>query len=204
MAAISAGEFERIFKEFYKPLCLFALRFTEKTEDAEDVVQQVFADVWDKNSHDMVIANFKSYLYQAVRNRSLTLIAQSSDMLQTTECIADIEDLSEEEQIYQSERDARLWAAIDGLPAERKKIFLLSKRDGLKYQEIAEELHISIKTVDRKVKCLCITNTKKKNEEIRVICDVDDECGIGERTTVVVDAGSRDDGRQERRLFLYR
>ena len=85
-----------------------SLRFTEKTEDAEDVVQQVFADVWDKNSHDMVIANFKSYLYQAVRNRSLTLIAQSSDMLQTTECIADIEDLSEEEQIYQSERDARL------------------------------------------------------------------------------------------------
>ena len=121
-------------------MCLFALRFTGKTEDAEDVVQQVFADVWDKNSHDMVIANFKSYLYQAVRNRSLTLIAQSSDMLQTTECIADIEDLSEE--------DARLWAAIDGLPAERKKIFLLSKRDGLKYQEIAEELHISIKTVE--------------------------------------------------------
>lgn len=40
MAAISAGEFERIFKELYKPLCLFALRFTEKTEDAEDVVQQ--------------------------------------------------------------------------------------------------------------------------------------------------------------------
>ena len=45
MAAISAGEFERIFKELYKPLCLFALRFTEKTEDAEDVVQQAFADI---------------------------------------------------------------------------------------------------------------------------------------------------------------
>ena len=72
-------------------------------------------------------------------------------MLQTTECIADIEDLSEEEQIYQSERDARLWAAIDGLPAERKKIFLLSKRDGLKYQEIAEELQISIKTVENQM-----------------------------------------------------
>lgn len=145
MAAISAGEFERIFKEFYKPLCLFALRFTEKTEDAEDVVQQVFADVWDKNSHDMVIANFKSYLYQAVRNRSLTLIAQSSDMLQTTECIADIEDLSEEEQIYQSERDARLWAAIDGLPAERKKIFLLSKRDGLNIRRLRRSCRFPLK-----------------------------------------------------------
>ena len=49
MAAISAGEFERIFKEFYKPLCLFALRFTEKMEDAEDVVQQ-FCDVWDRTA----------------------------------------------------------------------------------------------------------------------------------------------------------
>ena len=91
MAAISAGEFERIFKELYKPLCLFALRFTEKTEDAEDVVQQAFADIWDKNSHNVVIANLKSYLYQAVRNRSLTLIAQSSDVLQATECIADMQ-----------------------------------------------------------------------------------------------------------------
>ena len=138
-------------RSFISPCACLHSVLQKKTEDAEDVVQQVFADAWDKNSHDMVIANFKSYLYQAVRNRSLTLIAQSSDMLQTTECIADIEDLSEEEQIYQSERDARLWAAIDGLPAERKKIFLLSKRDGLKYQEIAEELHISIKTVENQM-----------------------------------------------------
>ena len=58
----------------------------------------------------MVIANFKSYLYQAVRNRSLTLIAQSSDMLQTTECIVDIEDPSEEETDISIGTDARLGA----------------------------------------------------------------------------------------------
>ena len=130
---------------------MFALRFTEKTEDAEDVVQQAFADVWDKCCHNVTIANFKSYLYQAVRNRSLTLVAQSADTGQTTEFLADMEDMSEEEQMYQSERDARLWAAIDELPPERKKIFLLSKRDGLKYQEIAEELNISIKTVENQI-----------------------------------------------------
>lgn len=151
MAAISAGEFERIFKELYRPLCLFALRFTEKTEDAEDVVQQAFADVWDKCCHNVTIANFKSYLYQAVRNRSLTLIAQSSDTGPDTESLADLEDTSEEEQISRSERDARLWTAIDGLPPERKKIFLLAKRDGLKYQEIAEELNISVKTVENQI-----------------------------------------------------
>lgn len=150
MATISAGDFERVFKELYKPLCLFALRFTERTEDAEDVVQQAFVDVWDKNNQNLQIANMKSYLYQAVRNRSLTL-AQSAGKLQSMDCLADIEDLSEEEQIWQSERDARLWAAIDKLPAERKRIFLLSKRDGLKYQEIADELHISVKTVENQI-----------------------------------------------------
>lgn len=151
MAAISNGEFERVFRELYKPLCMFALRFTEKTEDAEDVVQQAFTDVWDKNIHDITIANLKSYLFQAVRNRSLTLIAHSADTELTTEFIADLEDLSLEEQAYCAERDARLWNAIDNLPPERKKVFLLSKRDGLKYQEIAEELNISVKTVENQI-----------------------------------------------------
>lgn len=151
MAGVSTSEFERIFRGLYRPLCLFALRFIERVEDAEDVVQQAFADVWDKNREDVKIANIRSYLYQAVRNRSLTLAAQSPETRSDTECLAEMEDLSEEEQVYQSERDARLWAAIDALPPERRKIFLLSKRDGLKYQEIAEELGLSIKTIENQM-----------------------------------------------------
>ena len=132
MAIISSGEFEQYFRDLYKPLCLFALRFTERLDDAED------------------IENLKSYMYQAVRNRSLSLVTQPVE-LQTTDQFPDMEDSSEEEQMYNAERDARLWNAIDGLPPERKKIFLLSKRDGLKYQEIAEELNISIKTVENQM-----------------------------------------------------
>ena len=142
MAIISSGEFEQYFRDLYKPLCLFALRFTERLDDAEDIVQQAFADV--------LIENLKSYMYQAVRNRSLSLVTQPVE-LQTTDQFPDMEDVSEEEQMYNAERDARLWNAIDGLPPERKKIFLLSKRDGLKYQEIAEELNISIKTVENQM-----------------------------------------------------
>lgn len=150
MAAISSGEFERYFRELYQPLCMFALRFTERLDDAEDIVQQAFADVWDKNINNILIDNLKSYMYQAVRNRSLSLVTQPVD-LQTTDQLPDLEDSSEDERIYNAERDARLWNAIDGLPPERKKIFLLSKRDGLKYQEIAEELNISIKTVENQM-----------------------------------------------------
>lgn len=150
MAAISSGEFERYFRELYQPLCMFALRFTERLDDAEDIVQQAFADVWDKNINNILIDNLKSYMYQAVRNRSLSLVMQPTD-LQTTDQLPDMEDSSEDERVYNAERDARLWNAIDGLPPERKKIFLLSKRDGLKYQEIAEELNISIKTVENQM-----------------------------------------------------
>ncbi len=150
MSQLSSPQFETYFKQLYRPLCLFALRFLERTEDAEDVVQQAFADVWEKNRNGSAILHLKPYLYQAVRNRSLSLITQSPS-LPSTDDVSDLADLSDEEQIRQAEQDARLWEAIDQLPPERKKIFLLAKRDGLKYQEIAERLQISIKTVENQM-----------------------------------------------------
>lgn len=150
MAVLTADEFEQNFKSLYKPLCLFALRYMERTDDAEDVVQQAFADVWDKNRAGVSISNLKAYLYQAVRNRSLSFLSAMAS-IETTDVIPDIEDTTEDEQIRDAERDARLWEAIDQLPPERKKIFLLSKRDGLKYQEIADELHLSVKTVENQM-----------------------------------------------------
>ena len=144
-----AKEFEEHFRCLYRPLNMYALRYTENLDDAEDIVQQAFSDVWEKLAEGMHIQNLKAYMYQAVRNRSLTLIANRQAPCENE--MPDIEDQTEEERILQSERDARLWNAIDGLPPERKKIFLLSKRDGLKYQEIAEELNISIKTVENQM-----------------------------------------------------
>ena len=150
MAAFTTEDFEYQFKSLYKPLCLFALRYTGQVDEAEDIVQQAFADIWDKNNNGNLIGNLKAYLYQAVRNRSLTFATQPVNT-QATEWLPDVEDTSEEEQIACSERDARLWDAIDRLPPERKKIFLLSKRDGLKYQEIAEELNLSVKTIENQM-----------------------------------------------------
>ncbi|MDR1402278.1 MAG: RNA polymerase sigma-70 factor [Tannerellaceae bacterium] len=150
MGAFTTEEFERSFKELYQPLCLFALRFTNKVDDAEDAVQQTFADLWDKRTGMNRILNLKAYLFQSVRNRSLSVIAKS-EWIQSEELFPDVEDCSLEENIYHAERDARLWNEIDKLPPERKKIFLLSKRDGLKYREIADELNISIKTVENQI-----------------------------------------------------
>ena len=69
-----AMDFEQEFKVLYRPLCLFALQFIPRTEDAEDIVQQAFADVREKLCEGASILNMKAYMYQAVKNRSITLI----------------------------------------------------------------------------------------------------------------------------------
>lgn len=147
---LSAKEFEYHFRCLYRPLNMYALRYTENLDDAEDIVQQAFSDVWEKLAEGTPVQNLKAYMYQAVRNRSLSLIASRQAHYDATE-LTDLEDLTEEERIIRSERDARLWTAIDHLPTERKRIFLLSKRDGLTYLEIASELGISIKTVEHQI-----------------------------------------------------
>lgn len=146
---LSAKEFEEHFRCLYRPLNMYALRYTENLDDAEDIVQQAFSDVWEKLAQGMHIQNLKAYMYQAVRNRSLNLIANRQAPCENE--TPDIEDQTEEERILQSERDARLWTAIDRLPTERRKILLLSKRDGLTYQEIANELNLSVKTVEHQI-----------------------------------------------------
>ena len=83
-----------------------------------------------------------------MKNRSIHFAARKREEILTDELPDDLSDTTDEERIALAERDARLWSAIDRLPSERRRIFLLSKRDGLKYQEIAEELHISVKTVE--------------------------------------------------------
>lgn len=150
MTGISLQEFERSFKSLYKPLCLYSLRITESLDDTEDIVQQAFSDAWDKSRGGVVIDNLKAYLYRAVYNRSLSFVSQSPSH-QTTAELPDMEDTSEDEQIYEAERNARLWRAIDNLPPARKTIFLMSKRDGMKYREIAEKLELSVKTVENQM-----------------------------------------------------
>lgn len=143
------SEFETSFRCHYRPLTMYALRYTENIDDAEDIVQQAFIETWERLSGGKAIGNLKAYLYAVVRNDSLTRTARPD----RTEPLQEdgSEEMSEEERIIRSERDAQLWTAIDQLPKARKQIFLLAKRDGLSYKEIADELGLSIKTVEHQI-----------------------------------------------------
>ncbi len=145
--------FEKAFHELYRPLCLYALNYTQAYEDSEDIVQQLFTDVWEKlQQKELNIVHLKSYLYTAVKNRSLNHCHKEKIFLPIENQKQDLpEDDYQEALIRESCKEARMWDWIDALPKERRTIFLMAKQKGMKYQEIANELKLSVKTVENQM-----------------------------------------------------
>lgn len=142
---------DELFRYNYRPLCLYALHYLKDPDAAEDVVQECFAMLWEKISSGNPVANRRAYLYMSVRNRCLDFLRRSglkTEELKPSDANGFIDDDDAQER---AGIEARLWTAIDSLPEKCREVFLLSKRDGLKYEEIAEELGISENTVRNQI-----------------------------------------------------
>lgn len=143
--------FEKIFLRFYGPLCKFAWRFLNSRHIAEEVVQDAFLSMWESRETLDSGQNIKSYLYQAVRNRALNYIKHEKVAERhnreitwiNPEPATQIHSLDEESEFVR-----QVQQAISHLPEGARQIYKLSRKDGLTYQEIAEVLDISPKTVE--------------------------------------------------------
>lgn len=146
--------FEILFKQYYEPLCNFVFGIVKDYDASEDVIQELFVKFWEKRNNFSDDISIKAYLYRAARNMSLNQIKHFGvkkdfnlfnqiKLSDTEQNIANPAEISElQEMIAQ---------AVNELPTERKKIFLMSRQDGLKYKEIARELNISVKTVENQM-----------------------------------------------------
>lgn len=139
---MTAREFEIGFRGLYLPLGMYAMRIVGDAAEAEDMVQDAFAKAWAYVEEGGDIGNLRAFMYRAVRNACLTHLRDKREMLG-----ADSLPEVAEEDIDTSMRDAMIWKAIDSLPDRCREVFLMSKRDGLTNEEIADELGLSIKTV---------------------------------------------------------
>ena len=133
-------DMEKVYREHFRPLCLFALHYTGETASAEDIVQDVFMSLMDKNP-----SNVRGYLYVSVKNRCMDWLREKKPSTPVPE------ELPEEEAMERSTLEARLWTAVESLPEQRRRCLLMAKRDGLSYKEIAAELGISENTVRNNV-----------------------------------------------------
>lgn len=142
---------DEAFRYYYKPLCLYAMHYLRDIDLVEDVVQDCFAELWERMNTEKTVSSVKSYLYMMVKNRCLDTLKKERqfDFSTSPSDLADI--IQDEEAEERSLIEARLWTAIDSLPEKCREVFLLSKRDGLKHKEIADKLNVSVKTVENQV-----------------------------------------------------
>jgi len=146
--------FEELFREFYTPLCRFALGFVKDDMEAEEIVQGIFVNIWEQRSKLDIHTSIKSYLYTATRNRSLNYIKKQNTQSAykeniVTSCSA--AENSTDNMMNHDELQKLIVEAINSLPEKCRAIFNLSRHDEFSYKEIAEHLDISIKTVENQM-----------------------------------------------------
>ncbi|MEP6750474.1 MAG: RNA polymerase sigma-70 factor [Bacteroidota bacterium] len=144
--------YKELFVSFYNPLLRFAVTLVKSREQAEEVVSDVFINVWEKRKRINSITNLKVYLFIAVKNTSLNYLSKQNKNLTDSVDEAGMEFKSiyfdPEQLMVTAEMVARIRAAIEELPPKCKLIFKLIKEEELKYRDVAEILNISSKTVE--------------------------------------------------------
>ena len=146
--------FERVFKSHFKSLHSYAYTILRDEVVAEDVVQNVFLRLWNNIDEANIQSSIAAYLYRAVHNESLNVIkhekVKSAHKLFVAHSMKNETD-NASRKILQSELEQKLRAALNELPEQCRTIFQMSRFDELKYQEIADKLSISIKTVENQM-----------------------------------------------------
>ena len=109
-------------------------------------MQQIFVELLEKAVvGSLEVGNMKGYLYTVVRNRAVKYVKKDQEKVSVESAMY----LTDENILSISvEEEALVWNWIDALPTERRNIFLMAKQQGMKYKDIAEQLDISVKTVE--------------------------------------------------------
>ena len=145
-------ELKTIYELYYSELCIKAAKILGNNQDAEDVVQEVIIEFWNKRS-EISIENPRAYLYRSVYNRSLNLLKKNIKL--NSEEIIEFENFPLESSIVETleekELHAKIEKAIQELPEKTRAVFVLSRFEDKTYKEIAEDLDISIKTVESQI-----------------------------------------------------
>lgn len=151
---IRAGDkhsFEYLFKQYFTPLCRFALVYVKQEIIAEELVYDLFSAIWEKRGQLHIEQNLKVYLFQAVRNRAKNYLRdhrESADV-EAYDFINLADDPDTRLEVEELER--LISEAISSLPDRCKEVFVKSRVENKKNIEIAQELGISLKGVEASI-----------------------------------------------------
>lgn len=146
--------YTQLFHYYYKNLVLFAGSFIKDVSVCEDIVQTIFIKLWTNRTNLTEVTSIRSYLLKSTQNACISYIRHlkvRTDYGDYTIAHSFAECYSAEEYILHSELNEKLEKALDVLSPLHRKCFVMSRIEGKKYAEIAEELDVSVRTVELKI-----------------------------------------------------
>lgn len=160
------GNFDRVYLLYFSRMFRFAKEYVIQDEDAENIVQDVFLMLWEKKDQIRIDTNLAGYLFTLTKYKSLDFLRHKVIQEEfVSEYVLKLQAL--EQMNYSFSTDAELQLIIDRaigkLPDKCKDIFIKSRIERKKYREIAEELQISVKTVENQM----VIALKKLREELK-------------------------------------
>ncbi len=146
ISGLQKQDFRKLYEDHYADLCRYGRKYIREMEKVEDIVHEVFINLWDKRTTIDTSKPVKSYLYRSVGNRCLNHIrdhkkfAADSEMMDFGNKSPGSESLMEAVEL-----ESKINIIIESLPDRCREVFKLNRFEELKYKEIAGKLGISIK-----------------------------------------------------------
>ncbi|NGP89250.1 RNA polymerase sigma factor [Fodinibius halophilus] len=147
--------FEIVFLKYYSPMCKYIWKYVRSEALAKEIVQEVFATVWETRSDLDPSGHLRGLLYEMARNKALDYIKHQKIVDQYLEERRKENRKDTVEHIKVDEdpiRERDVEQAIDALPHKARLVYKLNREEGLTYKEIAKYLEISIKTVESRMR----------------------------------------------------
>ncbi len=152
--ALKRGEelaFTEIYERYFNELYISAYKILGTDNGADDSVQETFMSLW-KYRAGLDIQNLRSYLHRSLRNAALkAYLLRKADTLFFERLSNVTNELLSADPLVYKELHSKLVTLIKKLPQDQQKIYNMSRAQLMTYQQIAEELQISIKTVEKKM-----------------------------------------------------
>lgn len=146
--------FELLFHFYYSGLVMYSMQFTTDKAEAEEIVQDFFVRFWQKRQQFLVSDSLKSYLFLSVKNGSLNFLKHKRV---EEKYIRAMVELSNQHLVFDpdlyvaTELQEKVREAVDLLPEKCREIFIMSRFKGMKNEEIADELHLSKRTIETQI-----------------------------------------------------
>ncbi len=154
MNEIKAGNmlaFDELYRKYIKRLYRFSYSILKSTEEAENIVQDVFLTLWLNRGKVEKDSSIKYYIFTIAYNMAISIIRKKAKDAQFIEYVKTLQVFTQEPvdlQIEYNELDEKLNKIIKALPVRQKEVYQLHRIEGLKYAEISERLNISINTIE--------------------------------------------------------